>query len=407
MNDLVVYAGRLRADAWSRDLRPAWLLIRDGRFAEIVPGDDRPRDWPADRPHLDLGHAVVFPGLVDSHVHLTEPGDGTEPADRPVAGNIELGLANARTALRAGVTTVADCGGPPEAVLAVRARAATLPDCARALVATAPITKVGGHSHRYGGEVHDAADVRELVGRFAASGVDFVKVMASGGGTPGAPPWEPGLDEEALHAAVETAASHGLPVKVHCLSAGSMRDAVAAGVALIEHGKFRNAAEDGRGFAPAVADLLARSGAVVCPTLSVGHHVLAAPPEASGEAGAMWRRRHPHDLDDFRHLVECGVSMVSGTDAGWRFTPFDALPGELRIMAGAGMTNRQALAAATADAATALGKGDLIGRIAPGYLADFVASAIDPVDDLTALDHLIAVAREGHVLGPAEKKETP
>ncbi|MGH3240656.1 MAG: amidohydrolase family protein [Spirillospora sp.] len=398
MNDLVVYAGRLRADAWSRDLRPAWLLVRDGRFAEIVPGVDRPGGWPGDRPHLDLGHAVVFPGLVDSHVHLTEPGDGTEPVDRPLADNVELGVANARTALRAGVTTVADCGGPPEAVLAVRAKAASLPDCARALVATAPITKVGGHSARYGGEVRDAADLRETVGRFAASGADFVKAMASGGGTPGAPPWEPGFDEAVLHAAVEAAASHGLPLKVHCLSGDSMRAAVTAGVALIEHGKFRNAAEDGRGFDPSVADLLARSGAVVCPTLSVGHHVLAVPPEESGEAGGMWGRRHPHDLDDFRRLVESGVGMVSGTDAGWRFTPFDALPGELRMMAGAGMTNRQALAAATADAATALGRGDLIGRIAPGYLADFVASGTDPVDDLTALDRLVAVARDGHVL---------
>lgn len=398
MNDLVVYAGRLRADAWSRDLRPAWLLVRDGRFAEIAPGGDRPAEWPDDRPHLDLGRAVVLPGLVDSHVHLTEPGDGTEPVDRALAENVALGVANARTALRAGVTTVADCGGPPEAVLAVRAETAARADTARALVATAPITKVGGHSWRYGGEVRDAADLRGLVGRFAGSGVDFIKAMASGGGTPGAPPWEPGFDKDVLRAAVEAAASNGLPLKVHCLSADSMRAAVAAGVALIEHGKFRDAAEDGRAFAPDVADLLARSGTVVCPTLSVGHHVLAVPPEVSGEAGALWGRRHPHDLDDFRRLVESGVAMVSGTDAGWRFTPFDALPAELRMMADAGMTNRQALAAATTDAATALGKGDLIGRIAPGYLADFVASETDPVDDLTALDRLVAVARDGHVL---------
>ncbi|MGI5204784.1 amidohydrolase family protein [Spirillospora sp. CA-108201] len=398
MNELVVYAGRLRAHAWARELRPAWLLVRDGRFAEIAPGDDRPGDWPADCPHLDLVDAVVFPGLVDSHVHLTEPGDGTEPVLRGVAENVELGVANARTALRAGVTTVADCGGPPEAVFAVRAKAAELPDCARVLVAAAPITKVGGHSWRYGGEVRDAADLGELVGRFAAAGADFIKVMASGGGTPGAPPWEPGFDEDALRTAVETAASNGLPLKVHCLSASSMRTAVAAGATLIEHGKFRNAAEDGRGFDPAVADLLARSGTVVCPTLSVGHHVLAAPPEASGEAGALWGRRHPHDLDDFRRLVESGVSVVSGTDAGWRFTPFDALPGELRMMADGALTKRQALAAATTDAAAALGKGDLLGRIAPGYLADFVAADTDPVDDLTALDRPLAVVRDGHVV---------
>ncbi|WP_433413850.1 amidohydrolase family protein [Microtetraspora malaysiensis] len=400
-NELVVYAGRLRVDPWARDIGPAWLLIRDGRFAEIAPGRIRPGEWPDTCASLDLGRAVVLPGLVDSHVHLTESGDGAGEdvsAARTVSERVELGVRNARTALRAGITTVADCGGPPEAVFEVRARAAALPDCARILVAAAPITTVRGHSWRLGGEAPDAASVRELVTRFALAGADFIKVMASGGGTPGAPPWEPSFPEESLRVAVETAASLGRPLKVHCLSAGSMRTAVAAGVTLIEHGKFRTAAEDGGGFDAAVAYLLAKTGTVICPTLSVGHHVLAAPPEVSGDAAALWRRRHPYDLEDFRHLVESGVRMVSGTDAGWRFTPFDALPGELRMMAGAGMANREALAAATTDAAAALGMGDRIGRIAPGYQADFIAADADPVDDLTALDRLHAVARDGQVI---------
>ncbi|MEV0973028.1 amidohydrolase family protein [Microtetraspora glauca] len=400
-NELVVYAGRLRVDPWARDLGPAWLLIRDGRFEEIAPGRTRPAEWPDARPALDLGRAVVLPGLVDSHVHLTESGDGTGEdvaAARTDSERVELGVENARTALRAGITTVADCGGPPEAVFAVRARTAALPDCARTLVAAAPITTPRGHTWRFGGEARDAAAVRELAERFALAGADFIKVMASGGGTPGAPAWEPSFPEESLRVAVETAAALGRPLKVHCLSAGSMRTAVAAGVTLIEHGKFRTAGEDGGGFDPAVAHLLAEAGAVICPTLSVGHHVLAAPPDVSGDAGTLWRRRHPHDLDDFRRLVESGVRMVSGTDAGWRFTPFHALPGELRLMAGAGMTNREALAAATTGAAAALGMGDRIGRIAPGYQADFIAADADPVDDLTALDRLHAVARDGHVI---------
>ncbi|MDF5751087.1 amidohydrolase family protein [Spongiactinospora sp. TRM90649] len=398
---LAVFAGRLRTDPWATDPGPAWLLIRDGRFAAIVPGPTRPAEWPAAWPTLDLGKAVVLPGLVDSHVHLTESGDGAgeeDSAARTLAEKVELGVENARIALRAGVTTVADCGGPAEAVLAVRARAAALPDRARAVVSTPPITSVRGHGWRFGGEAADAGQAEELVARFVAAGADFVKVMASGGGTAGAPPWEPGFPQDTLRALAGKAATLGRPLKVHCLSADSMRAAVAAGVRLIEHGKFRTAAEDGGGFDPAVADLLARTGTVVCPTLSVGHHVLAVPPEVAGEAGRMWRRRHPHDLEHLRRLVDSGVRMVSGTDAGWRFTPFDALPNELRLMAGAGMTNRDVLAAATTDAAAALGMGDAIGRIAPGHQADFIAVDADPVDDLSALERIQAVARDGLVV---------
>ncbi|MGW0808903.1 amidohydrolase family protein [Nonomuraea sp. NPDC002799] len=398
--ELVVYAGLLRTDPWAAAPGPAWLLIKDGRFAEIVPGPTRPAEWPDACPTLDLGQAVVSPGLVDSHVHLTEFGDGTGEevsAALTMHERVELGIKNARTALRAGITTVADCGGQPEAVFAVRARAADLAGCSRTLVAAAPITTVRGHTWRFGGEAADAGDVVELATRFAAAGADFLKIMASGGGTPGAPAWEPSFPQETLRAAVDTAAALGRPLKVHCLSADSMRSALAAGVTLMEHGKFRTAQEDGSGFDPAVAESLAHAGAVICPTLSVGHHVLAAPPAASGDVGRLWRRRHPHDLEDFRRLVSGGVRMVGGTDAGWRFTPFDALPTELRLMAGAGMSNRDTLAAATTHAAAALGMGNRLGRIAPGYLADFIATDGDPVRDLTALDRILAVARDGQV----------
>ncbi|RBQ21086.1 amidohydrolase family protein [Spongiactinospora rosea] len=398
LSGLAVFVGRLRADAWSPAPGPAWLLVEQGRFAEIVPGRTRPPHWPDDLPFLDLGRSVVLPGLVDSHVHLTERGDGTSTADLSTAELVDLGVRNAATALRAGVTTVADCGGPPEAVFAIKEATAGLPGCARTLVAGAPITVVRGHCWRFGGEAADASAVRDLTAGFTAAGADFIKVMASGGGTAGAPPWEPGFSEDELRAAVETAGALGRPVKVHCLSADSMRAAVAAGVRVIEHGKFRNAAEDGAGFDAGVAALLAEQGVVVCPTLSVGHHVLAAPPEAAGEARDLWLRRHPHDLGDFAKLAAAGVRMVSGTDAGWRHTPFDALPVELELMATSGMTNAAVLAAATGDAADALGLGGRVGRIAPGHQADFIATDADPVDDITALRRPHAVARDGVLL---------
>jgi allantoinase len=75
-------------------LRKACLLVRDGKIADVVDATNAPTDYSIQ----DVGDALVMPGLVDSHVHVNEPGrtewEGFETATKAAAAG--------------GITTIAD-----------------------------------------------------------------------------------------------------------------------------------------------------------------------------------------------------------------------------------------------------------------------------------------------------------
>jgi imidazolonepropionase-like amidohydrolase len=70
---------------------------------------------------------------------------------------------------------------------------------------------------------------------------------------------------------------------------------------------------------------------------------------------------------------------------------------EIELMVAFGMTPKDALRAATATAATVLGQGKQLGRIAPGYIADLVALRGDPLADISALRHPVLVVKDGWI----------
>ncbi|GLY82136.1 amidohydrolase family protein [Actinoallomurus iriomotensis] len=363
--------------------------MRNGRITEIMYGrfDDgrTPHD---ERDVIRVDRGVLCPGLIDLHAHITLPADGSVEVPRvspTLDGETRSGHEVLRAMARAGITTVRDCGGDADLIFRISARPRT--DEARLITCGAPLTPIGGHGADFGAAVRDAPEIRATVARFAERGARFIKIMGSGGGSNGTHPSDPSFSAPLLREAVCAANHHGLLSTVHCLSAESMRLAAGAGTSMIEHAKFRTRAEDGTGFDPAVAELLAERGVDVTATMSVGAHVLAQPPEVSGEAGITWRRRHEQDMRDMSRLIEAGVSVLAGTDAGWRFTPFDALAGEVALLAECGMSRARAYAAATTEPARALGRAGDIGRLAEGTYADMVLYDDDPLNDLRVLHH--------------------
>src|SRR5437588_2913968 len=110
---LIVRASRLidGTDAPSID-RPT-VVVRRGVVDAIYAGSAPRGNWPADAPELDLTGHTLLPGLIDAHVHLVLPGDGTPFEDsvrEPDGVLLATAIRNAQIALRAGITTLRDCG---------------------------------------------------------------------------------------------------------------------------------------------------------------------------------------------------------------------------------------------------------------------------------------------------------
>ncbi len=353
---------------------------------------------------VDLPGTTLLPGLIDAHVHLQLPADGSPILDVLDESDAVLGartLHQAGVALRAGVTTVRDCGG--RELLAVdladeverRAFAA-----ARIVAPGPPVTVTGGHCWFFGGEADGVEGVRQRVRRLIKGGAHFVKVMASGGGTPRTVSWEPAFAQAELDAIVAEAHRHGLVAAAHCLCAESTRRAVKAGFDVVEHAGFLIDGAGHQRFEPDVAEALAEAGTVVCPTLAVGRFTLAdlrARHDAPQADIERWERMLDANVANLARLLEAGVKVMAGTDAGWRSTPFDALPDELDLMAQAGLPNFAALTSATTTAADVFALAGL-GRVAPDAIADLVAVEGDPTVDLMALRAVRFVMKGGSVV---------
>jgi imidazolonepropionase-like amidohydrolase len=99
--------------------------------------------------------------------------------------------------------------------------------------------------------------------------------------------------------------------------------------------------------------------------------------------------------DNFRKAVKAGVKMSFGTDAG--VCPYDRSVKQFAFMVKYGMTPMQAIQSATSNAADLLGHSDVVGSIKPGKYADVIAVSGDPLQDISVLEHVRFVMKDGAV----------
>ncbi len=401
---LIVLAGQL-FDGWQLVPGGAKTITVDGpTIVSVEPGI--PAELPAGR-ILDYRQHTVLPGLIDAHVHLTMRGDGTpaQAATSLPSGELTaVAAGSAQAALRAGITTLRDTGSPGSSTFDLRRAGGGDLVLPRLLLTGAPVTMTGGHCWFMGGEADGVDGVRYRVRLLVREGADWIKVMATGGGTPGSYPARPSYTQPELDAIVDEAHRRNRKVTAHCLSGGGIAMAVAAGVDQIEHGGFATDAAGGSHFDRAVADGMHDAGVAVTPTLSVRMFILErAIEDADGSAASSllidgWRRRLENGMDQFRGLLSSGVRAVPGTDAGWHRSPFDALPTELALMIDCGMSTIDALRAATSGSAEHFGLQTTTGSIRPGLAADLLAVHGDPTRDIAALRAVHGVVAAGTVV---------
>ncbi len=410
-NSLIIHAALLFDGANGATQPDQAVWITDGRIRAVGPAPAIRQQAPPDSQVIDLGDACLAPGLIDSHTHLSLAGDG-----RPYAAMFSesdemmalIGAMNLRKHLAAGITTIREHGARNKVgfVLKEGVQRGYIPG-PRMQVSGRPITCTGGHFH-FCNEVADGEDeIRKSVRRLVHEGADYIKIMASGGGTAGTIPGRANYSVAELHAAVHEAHHFHRLTAAHCRAKESMVRAVEAGIDLMEHAEFLDP-DDQLRFDPKLAEMMVESGIWISPTLQAwtnyprivelrtqrdaGH--LSVQGEQTLQA---LEARAETRLVVMRQMLEYNLRhrIVPGTDSGVGSLAFGHLDYDLQLLVQVGFTPAEALLSATRISAEACGLADELGTIQPGKVADLVAFAGDPTRDIGAVSGVVAVFQAG------------
>ena len=354
---------------------------------------------------IDLGGAFLMPGLINTHVHLefsASPDPLREFNGEAVSERMSRAIRNARSMLRSGVTTVRDCGSSLDLLNHVRGNrnCQVLP---RLLLSGPPITVPGGHLGMFGGEVCGQDDVAAVASRSISAGARSLKLMGSGGVmTPGTHPEKVAFSQDVFCQVADAARRHNVASVVHVLATKSVKRAALARFDSLEHCAFFCRSASGRlerKYDAAVAGIVADCGVAIMANLSTAtraHGTLLQEGMRGNLDSQHALDQHDVMLENFRKLVDLGIPIVCGTDAGVRDTPFEDTWVELDLMARSGLSNIEVIRSTTLNAARVLKLQGMVGRIAAGYSADFVVLKSSPLADTSSYRDPLYVYSRGH-----------
>lgn len=393
----VIHAGRLFDAPSGRMLSGQDILVRNSRIEQVGVG----LGVPAGAREIDLRDATVLPGFIDVHTHLVGSNHaGYESLGVSVPRMALTGAKNAQTTLFAGFTTVRNVGAPGYADVALRDAIYDGEVIGpRMQVSGPPLGISGGHcdSNLLPFDFHYSAEgvangvpaVMAKVRETIKYGADLIKFCASGGVfSKGDNPLLEQYSPEEMQALIAEAHRLGRKVATHAHATIAIKDAVRAGVDSIEHGIFL----DDEGI-----ELMKQHGTYLVPTsfplywFEQNVSKLNMPPWVVEKAAIII----PAAKKNMARAFRAGVKVALGTDAG--VYPHGLNGGEFWSMVQLGLTPAQALQAGTVSAADLMGWSDRIGSLAPGKFADLVAVRGNPLDDITLLQHVRFVMKDGVV----------
>jgi imidazolonepropionase-like amidohydrolase len=363
----------------------AIILVRGDRIVDIFTDAAR---IPAGAEVIDLRRYTAIPGLIDVHTHITFYWDQTSKiyaldqlnTPRLPAVSVFLAQENARRTLEAGVTTVRDLGASDWDDIAMRDlinRGAMIGP--RMFVAgygiyVAEAPPRPGYTTPPGGRANNLSDVMRVVREEVAAGVDVIKMYASTGTDKDVTGYQTYTYDE-IKAAADLAHKYGKRLAVHTYGPDGARDAIRAGADSIEHATDMDD--------ETIADL-ARRGTFYVPTIDHNRwyveHIGIFGWDNEKQIADGLNAYIQRNFETARRAFKAGVRFAMGSDA--LLTMCGENTRELGWFVKLGMTPEQALATATSNAATLLGKEKELGAIAPGYFADIVAVEGDPLSDV-------------------------
>jgi imidazolonepropionase-like amidohydrolase len=402
----VLRAARLWDGTGSAPITDGVIIVTGDRITAVGPASKV--SVPTGARTLDLGSVTLVPGFIDAHTHiigrtLSDPmSDEYEAKDYLSYGAI-AGVANARKTLMAGFTSIRNLGAPGFDDMALR-------QAVDAGVVPGPRMENAGHAtgitgghcdangwrpaledRDYRDGVADGPDeIRKFVRYQVKYGADVIKICASGGVlSEGDAVNASEYTLEEMKAAVDEARKLGRKVAAHAHGLESIKFAVQAGVASIEHGSFLD---------DETARMMAQHGTYLVPTLSAGEVV-----ENAAKSGRLKGLRAQKALaaaqsmrNTVRLAIKNNVPIALGTDAGVGEHGANAREFQLMVEWGA-MTPAQSLVAGTSSAAKLLGWQDKVGTLEANKLADIVAVPGDPTIDITVTERPVFVMKGGKI----------
>lgn len=327
---------------------------------------------------VDGTGCTAIPGLIDTHVHLSLPGDlsferamSTHPSELALRAP-----ANIRQTLMAGTTTVRDAGEVHGIVTAIKRLVGqgTLVG-PRILGSGQVIVMTGGHGYFLGRESDGVDEVRKAAREQIKGGADWIKLMGSAGfAKTDERAKSPQLELEELRVAVREGQKAGRPAMAHAHPAVAIKDAVRAGVRSVEHCSFPD---------DEALELMLQHDITMVPTFTVYWEMMRAaddtvPSAVVAAVEEAWEEK----VSRFNAALNAGVRIACGTDSGPPAAPHGNIGRELQLLVEAGMSPERALETATIESARLLGLEQTIGSIEVGKKGDIVLVRGDPLTDV-------------------------
>lgn len=343
---------------------------------------------------IDGTGCTAIPGLIDTHVHLSLPGDlsfdrvmSCHPSDLALRAP-----SNALRTLRSGTTTVRDAGEVHGIVTSMKRllqqgalKGPRIQGCGQVIVMT------GGHGYFLGREADGVDEVRKATREQLKNGADWVKLMGSAGfAKTDERAKSPQLDLDELRVAVHEGRKAGKPSMAHAHPAVAIRDAVLAGVRSVEHCSFPD---------QEAIELMLEHDVTMVPTFTVYWEMMRAsdntvPASVVASVEQAWEEK----VACFQAALAAGVRVACGTDSGPPAAPHGNVGRELQLLVEAGMPPERALEAATVESARLLGLEHLVGSLEVGKQADVVLVRGDPIEDATRYRNVEVVLKAGVIV---------
>ncbi len=398
-----LHCGKLIDTESGKVLTEQTIIVSGNKIVSVEKGYKTPNN--NEDTVIDLKSKTVMPGLIDMHVHIeseTNPKsylEGYTLNDADVAFN---SVQYAEVTLMNGFTTVRDLGGSGVNVSIRNAINAGKVKGPRIFTAEKALATTGGHADPTNGAsrelmgnpgpkegvVNGVDDAKKAVRQRYKNGADLIKITATGGVLSVARSGQnPQFTVEEIKAICETAKDYGFHVAAHAHGDEGMQRAILGGVKTIEHGTLMS---------DETMELMKKHDVYLVPTITAGKFVSdkakikgyypeVVVPKALNIG--------PKIQDMFGRAYKAGVGIAFGTDAAVFYHGENGK--EFGYMVEAGMPAIETIQSATVTNAMILKMENQLGQLKDGFIADIIAVNDDPTKNISTMENVVFVMKEG------------